>query len=133
MVTRQSQKKFARNDSEKMTWNDQAKLLRIMSNPVRLMILEALSESPKCVKSLNGLVEIVQPRLSQHMAALRRAKLVACYSCGAMRCYYVLRPTLVKRLIRLLRQEHPLCFCDRRSVTYAAKRFIKTVQQKAKK
>ena len=52
-------------------WDDRARLLRVMAHPVRLMILRALCERPQCVKDINSLVPIVQPHLSQHMAALR--------------------------------------------------------------
>jgi len=89
-------------------WEEQARLLRVMAHPVRLMILEKLCERPHCVKHLNSLIDIAQPQLSQHMAALRKDKLVACHACGPVRCYYVLRPTLVKNMMRILHQEHPL-------------------------
>ena len=103
-------------------WTDRARLLRVMAHPVRLKILEALSESSRCVKSLNSLIPISQPYLSQHMAALRRAKLVACHLNGALRCYYILQPTLVKKLIGLLQKEHPLRERDRDSVLRESRR-----------
>lgn len=88
-------------------WQEQAQLLRVMAHPVRLMILEALAGRCQCVKELNSLVPIVQPHLSQHMAALRKAGLVDCHARGTLRCYYLLRPTLVRRMIRLLREKRP--------------------------
>jgi ArsR family transcriptional regulator len=94
------------NEAER-AWAERAHLLRVMAHPVRLMILEALADRSQCVKELNSLVPIVQAHLSQHMAALRKAKLVDCYARGTLRCYYLLRPTLVRRMIRLLRQDHP--------------------------
>jgi len=97
-------------------WQERAKLLRVMAHPVRLMILEKLCERPHCVKHLNSLISISQPQLSQHMAALRKDKLVACHACGPVRCYYILRPTLVKKLIGVLRQEHPIKKRDCRTV-----------------
>jgi len=90
------------------SWQDQAKLLRVMAHPVRLAILEALCRRPHCVKHMNSLLPVSQPQLSQHMAALRKENLVACHACGPVRCYYVLRPTLAKEIMRLLGQEHPL-------------------------
>ncbi len=89
-------------------WADRAKLLRAMAHPVRLLILKTLCERPHCVKHLNSFISIAQPRLSQHMAALRKAKLVACQACGPVRCYYILRPTLVRKMIRLLQAEHAI-------------------------
>jgi len=52
MVTRLSKKKPAR-DGGKVIWKTRAELLRVLAHPVRLMILEALSEGPLCVKDLN--------------------------------------------------------------------------------
>jgi ArsR family transcriptional regulator len=109
--------KTAQTDS---LWQDRAAVLRAMAHPVRLMILEALCEQPKCVKDINSLIPIVQAHLSQHIAALRRAKLIDRHVSGPLRCYYVVRPTLVKRIIRLLSQEHPLRLQDRRVVVRAA-------------
>jgi ArsR family transcriptional regulator len=88
-------------------WEDRATLLRVMAHPVRLAILDALCQRPHCVKHINSLISIPQPHLSQHMAALRKEGLVACHACGPVRCYYILRPTLVRKMIRLLRQQHP--------------------------
>ena len=105
------------------TWEDQARLLRIMAHPVRLIILNALCERPQCVGDLNSLVPIVQAHLSQHMAALRKAGLVDCHICGPLRCYYIIRPTLVKKLIRALSENHPLRLRDHRSVIRAVKRY----------
>ena len=96
------------------------------------MILAALSEGPKCVKDLNGLINIVQPRLSQQMAGLRAQKLVACHSCGTLRCYYLLRPALVRKLIRLLQQEHPPCARERSDVLREVQRITKASQVKVK-
>ena len=89
-------------------WDNRARLLRVMAHPVRLMILGALCKRPQCVKDINLLVPIVQPHLSQHMAALRKAGLIDCHVCGPLRCYYIVRPTLVKKMLRLLSEDHPI-------------------------
>ena len=78
-----------------------AAVLSVAAHPVRLQILESLLGGVKCVKDLNELIPISQPNLSQHMAALRRAGLTESESRGALRCYYVLRPALVERLLGL--------------------------------
>ena len=103
--------------SARSLWNDHARLLGAMAHPVRLAILEILCEQPRCVKHINALLPLSQPHLSQHLSALRKASLVASRACGSLRCYYVLRPTLVRELIRLLRQEHPLQERDCVSIT----------------
>jgi len=102
-------------------WDDRARLLRVMAHPVRLMILSALCERPQCVRDLNSLVPIVQAHLSQHMATLRKAGLVDCHVCGPLRCYYVIRPTLVKKLLRLLSTDHPPRLRSRDAVVRASR------------
>ena len=103
-------------------WNDRARLLRVMAHPVRLMILDALRERPRCVKDINSLIHIVQPHLSQHMAALRNAGLIDCHISGPLRCYYVVRPTLVKKMLQLLSEDHLIRLRSHDSVVHASRR-----------
>ncbi|MBN2496475.1 MAG: winged helix-turn-helix transcriptional regulator [Deltaproteobacteria bacterium] len=84
-----------------------AALLAVAAHPVRLMILERLQDRVRCVKELNEIIPVSQPNLSQHMAALRHAGLVDFHARGALRCYYVLRPTLVERLLACRPELHP--------------------------
>jgi ArsR family transcriptional regulator len=112
------------------TWRAKARLLRVVAHPVRLMILDALACESRCVKDLNSLVPVSQPHLSQHMAALRRAKLVDRYSSGTLRCYYILQPTLVCELIALLGQQHPIEPRDRVEVVREAGRRRRQSKQK---
>lgn len=98
------------------TWQAQARILRVVAHPVRLVVLAALTRRSQCVKDLNKLVPLSQARMSQHMAALRRVGLVACHVNGPLRCYYVLRPTLVRQLMKLLAAEHPERPRDRAAV-----------------
>lgn len=111
-----------RNGKEHDFWKECAVLLGVMAHPVRLSILETLCDRPRCVKEINAIVPLGQAQLSQHMAALRKADLVAHHACGTLRCYYIMRPTLVKRLITLLGREHPVQERDGDSVIRAAKR-----------
>jgi len=124
-VTRKAKEKPASNSSATGMWTDRAKQLRVITHPVRLMILDALSKGTQCVKDLNLLIKIDQPRLSQHMAALRRAEMVASHSNGPLRCYYLLRPVFVKKLMGILRLQHSPRFRKRANV-------VKEVQSKAK-
>ena len=105
-----------RDHGSTLTRTECVQLLRAMAHPIRLMILEALADRSQCVKDLNSLVPIVQPHLSQHVAALRKAALIDCHAKGALRCYYLLRPALVRRMIRLLRERYPPRLRSRDSV-----------------
>ena len=51
-------------------------LLKAMANEWRLMILCHLSEGEKTVSELQGLLGLSQSALSQHLAVLRREKIV---------------------------------------------------------
>ena len=95
---------------------DLAQLLRLAGHPIRLEILETLIDGVKCVKDINELFGISQPNLSQHMSALRRAGLVASEKNGPLRCYYVIRPRLVRQLLALHPERHEPLVRTRESV-----------------
>ncbi len=100
-------------------WESAAGLLRTISHPVRLCVLEVLMEGPKSVAEVNEVVTVVQPNLSQHLAVLREAGLVASHADGPRRLYYLLRPTLIDELLELLTQDHPVRIRERGEVVSA--------------
>ncbi|MBN1394511.1 MAG: winged helix-turn-helix transcriptional regulator [Pirellulales bacterium] len=102
-------------------WKKRAQLLRVMAHPVRLVILDALCGRPRCVKDINSLVPLEQAHLSQHMGALRKAGLIDCHVCGPLRCYYVVRPTLVKKILQVLGEDHPIRLRPSGSVVRASR------------
>ena len=106
----------ARRFQRQGDWEEPARMLKVMAHPVRLLILDALTTKSLCVMDLNTLIPIPQPHLSQHMAALRKAELVDSHKDGSLRCYYLLRPELVRRTVALLKEEHPIQLRDRASV-----------------
>jgi ArsR family transcriptional regulator, virulence genes transcriptional regulator len=57
-------------------------LLKAMSNPARLMVLCQLAEGEKSVGELEGAVDLSQSGLSQHLALLRRERIVATRRAG---------------------------------------------------
>ena len=52
-------------------------MLKILANKNRLMILCSLQDGEMSVSELNEAVPLVQSALSQHLAALRKAQIVA--------------------------------------------------------
>lgn len=84
------------------------RLLRMIAHPVRLMILEELLKGMKCVGECEKILELRQPTVSQHLAALRHLDLVDAYSRGTERCYYLTKPELVRDLLRVLEREYPV-------------------------
>jgi DNA-binding transcriptional ArsR family regulator len=53
-----------------------AALLRVLSNPDRLLLLCHIAEGERCVGDLEGSTDIRQPTLSQQLTVLRNAKAV---------------------------------------------------------
>lgn len=53
------------------------KLMKVLTNPDRLMLLCQLSQGEKCVGELEEVLGIVQPTLSQQLAVLREEDLVS--------------------------------------------------------
>lgn len=52
-------------------------LLKVLSNPDRLMLLCQLTQGEYCVSELETLLGITQPTLSQQLSVLREEKLVS--------------------------------------------------------
>jgi DNA-binding transcriptional ArsR family regulator len=78
-----------------------ADLLKQMSNEHRLMILCALGSQELTVGELNQLVPLSQSALSQHLANLRHAELVATRK-AAQTVYYRLNGDAALRIIAVL-------------------------------
>jgi ArsR family transcriptional regulator, arsenate/arsenite/antimonite-responsive transcriptional repressor len=109
-------------NDDQSEWGFESRLLRAIAHPIRLKILAALCEGSLCVNDVNDMLDIPQPQVSQHMAALRKVQVVACHTNGPLRCYYILKPTLIKKLIRLLSEEHPARERNRATVIREANR-----------
>lgn len=99
-----------------LSMRDKAELLRQLAHPIRILILQELSEGVKCVTDMQDLLDIPQPNVSQHLLVLRRNRIVDYYEDGPLRCYYLLRPALVAKLLHFLSCEYPLVARDRESV-----------------
>ncbi|KGJ91862.1 ArsR/SmtB family transcription factor [Colwellia psychrerythraea] len=66
------------SEQEKLLENalEVAGILKLLSNPYRLMILCCLSESELTVGDLNQRIDLSQSALSQHLAKLRESDIV---------------------------------------------------------
>lgn len=104
-----------------------AELLRILSHPTRLAIIEELSQGAKCVTDIQDLVNVAQANVSQHLTALRREQIVDFHEDGKLRCYYITRPKLAKSLLSFLSREYPIVIRSPKSVRREGKRRDKMV------
>jgi DNA-binding transcriptional ArsR family regulator len=80
-----------------------AEFLKMLANPNRLMILCALSSGELTVGELNARIPLSQSALSQHLAALRDANLVATRR-EAQAIYYRLQGTHAMQVVAVLQQ-----------------------------
>ncbi|MEQ9567947.1 MAG: metalloregulator ArsR/SmtB family transcription factor [Pseudomonadales bacterium] len=85
-----------------------AEMLKAFSHPTRLSILQELLAGPKCVSDMEELLPARQANISQHLGVLRHAKLVDYAQDGALRCYYLSRPRLVKDMLVLVGRAEPV-------------------------
>jgi len=68
------------------------RLLKALANPARLMVLCQLAEGEKAVSELEAAVSLSQSALSQHLAVLRRERLVATRRAGQNVIYILESP-----------------------------------------
>ncbi len=85
-----------------------AEVLKACSHPTRIMILQELLKGPKCVSDMEELLPARQPNISQHLAVLRYTKLVDYAQDGALRCYYLCRPRLVRDVLAVASRDEPV-------------------------
>lgn len=78
-----------------------AELLKAMSNPFRLMVLCHLADGEKSVGELERVVGLSQSALSQHLARLRREKIVASRRAGQT-VFYSLAGTAATAVLETL-------------------------------
>ncbi len=81
-------------DLEKMrsTAGDACRLMKVLSNPDRLLLLCQLSQEEKCVGELQETLGIVQPTLSQQLTVLRDEALVTTRRDGKNIYYQIASP-----------------------------------------
>jgi len=109
-----------------------AELLKAFSHPTRLAILEELVAGPKCVTDIEDLVSARQANISQHLSVLRYARLVDYAQDGALRCYYLCRPRLVRDMLALVERDEPVIKRTPEQIEAAKHRLAKALAQKGR-
>lgn len=79
----------------------QADLLKAMAHPIRLRLLRELDREEECVCHLSALLKRPQPYVSQQLASLRDAGLLADRRAG-QRIYYRVADPRVPRLLSVV-------------------------------
>jgi ArsR family transcriptional regulator len=109
-----------------------AELLKSFSHPTRLAILQELVDGPKCVTDIEDLVSARQANISQHLSVLRYARLVDYAQDGALRCYYLCRPRLVRDMLALVERDEPVVKRTAEEIQADKERLAKALAQKSR-
>lgn len=84
-----------------------ASMLKLLSNPNRLMILSILAESPRSVNEIHELLmptsNISHSSLSQHLALLRAHKIVTFKKTGQLSIYSITDERFIE-FLKMLRE-----------------------------
>ena len=84
--------------------DDACRLIKVLSNRERMMLLCQIGRGEKCVRELEGCLDIRQPTLSQQLAVLRNEDLVKTRREGR-KIYYSLSSHVALAVIRVLNQD----------------------------
>ena len=85
-------------------YSKHVQILRAMSHPVRLKILEILAQGPACVCELISRIGQRQAYISQHLMLLRQTGMVKNTRMGVNKRYELAEPDLIRRLLRCILQ-----------------------------
>jgi len=72
-----------------------SEVFRILSHTQRLALIEALSEGPRCVSTLQAMLNVTQPQISYHLGKLRSMRLVVARRRGQQMMYELTNPGLL--------------------------------------
>lgn len=83
-----------------MDFEEQADLFKILSNPIRLQIIDILSKKEASLEELTQALGVRKPNASQHLAILRYFRIVKSKRDGRKTLYNIANPR-IKKLLEL--------------------------------
>jgi len=89
------------SEKNEATFGRAAEVLKALSHPTRLRIVDLLREGELCVSRLEELLGVPQPSVSQHLQRLRYAGLIDSERKGHLVCYR-LRDDSAAAVLRVL-------------------------------
>ncbi len=92
---------MATNKTKQKLAKEMAVLLKKIANPTRLMILCQIVEKEKNVSELLETVEVSQSALSQHLAMLKKYKIIKDEKCGKF-VFYSIKDQKTKKILGFL-------------------------------
>jgi len=73
-----------------------AEILKAIAHPVRVLVVDALSQGDLCVSELNDLVDVDQSTLSRHLAQLKKAGIVTERKDGVKVIHHLETPCILR-------------------------------------
>jgi len=80
-------------------------ILKLISHPARVAILDELLKGVKCVSDLEEFLDLSQSNVSQHLSALRLAGIIDFFVDGRLRCYF-LKNAMIPDLLEILKKDY---------------------------
>lgn len=71
------------------SYDENAQILKALSHPTRLRLLELIREKQPCVKHMEETLGVAQPNISQHLSLLRNMGIVSSNREGNKVCYEI--------------------------------------------
>jgi DNA-binding transcriptional ArsR family regulator len=87
----------------KIDYERNSQVLRALSHPIRLKILEVLFDNEFCVNDLSNALNLPQAISSHHLAIMKTSGILHSQKQGA-RAYYSVKDDLAKGIISILRK-----------------------------
>ena len=81
--------------------------LKVICHPLRISILNVLAGGVKCVTDLQEFLDVKQPVVSLHLAALRRSGIIDFFVDGKLRCYFLKNP-IIPDILEMLNRDYPV-------------------------
>jgi len=85
-------------------YREVAEFFKVLSHPVRVMIVDELLKRKRCVNDIKELIKVRQPNISQHLAILKLHDIVDCGQEGKKKCYCLKNPQFIKEILSLMRR-----------------------------
>jgi ArsR family transcriptional regulator, virulence genes transcriptional regulator len=100
-------KRALKSPFNKVTYERNANVYKVLAHPVRLEILNILKFGERTVEELLSVVIITKPNMSQHLSQLRYAGVVATRKQGLNVVYRIVDPRIVEpcAIMRELRRD----------------------------
>ena len=77
---------------------ENVRLLKALAHPTRLQIVRLIHERHPCVKTMEEMLGVSQPNISQHLSLLRNLDIIEPKRTGHQVCYRIKNPLVLKVL-----------------------------------